>query len=77
MQERDVLDLLFVAVLAVLAYVESFGLADPIATVDELVAVLATIDVKVYLVIGGFMGILFLGYLTIYLPKKNAARTPR
>ena len=77
MQERDVLDLLLVAVLGVLAYVESFGLADPIATVDELVAVLAAVDVRAYLVLGGVFGIVFLGYLTIYLPSKDARRSLR
>jgi len=53
MQERDVLDLFLVAVLAVLTYVEAFGLADPIATVDEVLAILTVIDVEVYLVLGG------------------------
>lgn len=77
MQERDVLDLLLVAVLSVVTYVETFGIADPVATLDEIVGVLASIDVTVYVVLGGLLGIFFLAYLTIYLPKQNAARSIR
>lgn len=74
MQERDVLDLLLVVVLAVAAYVESFGLASPIATLGEMVDILTSFGVGVYLVFAGIFGIIFLGYLTVYLPKKDAAR---
>ncbi|MCU4800536.1 hypothetical protein OB920_09155 [Halobacteria archaeon HArc-gm2] len=77
MQERDVLDLFLVAVLAVLTYVEAFGLADPIATVDEILAIFAGIGVEVYLVLGGLFGIVFVGYLTVYLPKKDASQPVR
>lgn len=77
MQERDVIDLLLVVVLAVLTYVESFGLADPVATLDEILAIFATVDIGVYLVVGGVFGIAFLGYLTVYLPKKDASRSVR
>ena len=77
MQERDVLDLLLVVVLAVVTYVESFGLADPVATLDEILAILLAIDVQVYLVLGGVLGIGFVGYITIYLPKKTASQSVR
>ncbi len=77
MQERDLMDLVLVAVVAVLAYVETFGLADPIATVDEIVDVVATLDVRVYLVLGGVFGLVFVGYITVYLPQKDAARSAR
>lgn len=77
MQERDVLDLLLVIVLAVLTYVESFGLADPVATLDEVLAIFANMDIRVYLVLGGLFGMVFVGYLTVYLPKKDATRSAR
>ena len=77
MQERDVLDLLLVAVLAVVAYVETYGLADPVATADEMIAVLLAIDVRAYLVLGGILGIAFVGYITMYLPSKDAGRSLR
>lgn len=77
MRERDVLDLVLVVILAILAYVESFGLADPIATVDDIVALFANVGIEIYLVLGGISGIVFVGYLTIYLPKKTASEPPR
>lgn len=77
MQERDVIDLLLVVILAILAYVESFGLADPIATLDEIVALFADVGIEIYLVLGGIFGIVFVGYLTIYLPKKEANQSVR
>ena len=77
MQERDVLDLVLVAVLAVLVYVETYGLADPIATGDEILATATGLDVRVYLVLAGLLGMLFVGYLTFYLPKKDANRSVR
>ena len=77
MQERDVLDLLLVVVLAVVAYVETYGLADPAATLDEIVATLAAVDVQIYLVLGGVLGIAFVGYIAIYLPKKDSGRSMR
>lgn len=77
MQERDVLDLILIGLLAVASYVETFGLADPVATFDEILAVLATLDIRIYLVLGGICGIMFVGYLTIYLPKKDAGRSIR
>lgn len=77
MRKRDVLDLLLVAILAILAYVESFGLSDPIATIDDIIALFIAVDVEIYLVLGGVFGIVFLGYLTVYLPKKEANRSIR
>ena len=77
MQERDVIDLFLVGLLAILTYVESFGLADPVATVDEILALLAAVDVQVYLVLGGVFGVAFVGYLTVYLPKKETSRSIR
>ncbi|WP_225335610.1 hypothetical protein [Halomicrobium urmianum] len=77
MRERDVFDLLLVAAVGVAAYVQAFGMADPIATFDELVTTLAAVDEGVYLVLGGVVGIFFVGYLVLYLPKKDAGRAPR
>lgn len=77
MQERDVLDLLLVAVLAIVTYVEWFGLTEPMATADDIIATLAAIDITVYLVFAGVFGILFVGYITVYLPRKDAERSIR
>lgn len=77
MRERDVVDLILVAVLAAVTYVEAFGLADPLAVARTVAEILRSLDVRVYLVLGGIFGIAFVGYLTVYLPRKDAARSAR
>jgi len=74
MDTRDLFDLVLVGLGGLLAYTETFGFADPRATLAELVAVLAGLDIRVYLVLGGLFGVVFVVYLAIYLPKR-AART--
>jgi len=77
MDERDIFDLLLVLAVGLGAYVHVYGLADPIATVDEIVALLLGLDVRFYLVVGGVMGVFFVAYLVVYLPQKDASRSPR
>ncbi|MFB6309362.1 MAG: hypothetical protein ABEH35_08540 [Haloarculaceae archaeon] len=77
MDDRDLFDVLLVATISALAYVETFGLASPRATLDELVSIFLGIDVRVYLVLAGLLGIMFISYLTVYLPRKDASRTIR
>ncbi len=77
MRERDVFDLLLVAAVGIAAYVRTYGMADPIATFDEIATTLAAVDQTVYLVLGGVVGIFFVGYLVLYLPQKDASRTAR
>jgi hypothetical protein len=75
MNERDVLDLILVAIVAVVTYIETFGLTGPLSALQQIIAVLASLDIKVYLVLGGLFGVFFLAYLTIYLPKQEAKRS--
>lgn len=77
MEERDVLDALLVLLVAILTYFETFGFVDPRAIAEELIAIATSIDVRVYLVIAGIFGTAFVGYLTIYAPKKDASRYHR
>ena len=76
MDTRDRVDAALVALAAILAYTETFGLVDPRTTASELLALLTGLDVRVYLVVGGIFGIAFVTYLVLYLPQK-AARTAR
>ncbi|MBX0324164.1 hypothetical protein EGH21_14090 [Halomicroarcula sp. F13] len=72
MDSRELFDLVLVVVAGLLAYTETFGFADPRATLAEIIAVLATLDIRVYLVLGGLFGMSFVAYLVVYLPKKDA-----
>ena len=72
MDRRVLFDALLVVVGGLVAYTETFGFADPRATIREILAVLANLDIRVYLVLSGLFGIAFVGYLVVYLPQKDA-----
>lgn len=73
MRERTLVDLLLVVVVAVLAYVETFGWSDPAAGLAAILGLFSELDLGVYLVVAGVIGILFVGYVAIYLPKQLAS----
>ncbi len=72
MDRRVLFDALLVIVGGLVAYTETFGFADPRATIREILGVLANLDIRVYLVLSGLFGIAFVGYLVVYLPQKDA-----
>jgi hypothetical protein len=75
MDSRDSFDLALVVVAGLLAYTETFGFADPRATIAQIVGIIVGLDVRVYLVLGGLFGIVFVAYLVVYLPKRDARTT--
>jgi uncharacterized membrane protein len=72
MDSRELFDAVLVVVAGLVAYTETFGFADPRATISEIFSILANLDVRVYLVLGGLFGIVFVGYIVVYLPQKDA-----
>ncbi|WP_262179919.1 hypothetical protein [Haloarcula laminariae] len=72
MDRRVLFDALLVVVGGLVAYTETFGFADPRATIREILVVFLNLDVRVYLVLSGLFGIVFVGYLVVYLPQKDA-----
>jgi len=72
MDSRTLFDAVLVVLAGLLAYTETFGFANPRATLTEVIAIFANLDVRVYLVVSGFFGIIFVAYLVVYLPKKDA-----
>jgi len=72
MDSRALFDALLVVVAGLVAYTETFGFTDPRATIWQIVGVLRDLDVRVYLVLGGLFGVCFVGYLVVYLPRKDA-----
>ena len=77
MDSRDLFDLALVAVAGLLAYTETFGFANPRTTLQEIIAAIVGLDIRVFLVLGGIFGICFVAYLTIYLPQKDARTIQR
>ncbi|MFB6222315.1 MAG: hypothetical protein ABEH86_01410 [Haloarcula sp.] len=77
MDSRGLFDVALVVVAGVVAYIERFGFVDPRTTLEEIIAVVTGLDVRVYLVLGGIFGICFVAYLTVYLPQKDARATNR
>jgi len=75
MDSRTLFDAALVAIAGLLAYTETFGFANPRATLADIIAIFANMDIRVYLVVSGFFGIIFVAYLVVYLPKKDARTT--
>ncbi|WP_254272495.1 hypothetical protein [Haloarcula marina] len=75
MDRRLLFDIVLVCLAGLLAYTETFGFADPRATIEEILAILAGLDVRVYVVLAGIFGIAFVTYLVVYLPKRDARTT--
>ena len=77
MDSRGLFDIALVAVAGLLAYTETFGFANPRTTLQEIIAAIAGLDIRVFLVLGGIFGICFVAYLTMYLPQKDARTIQR
>ncbi|MFU1782796.1 hypothetical protein ACM16X_15540 [Haloarcula japonica] len=77
MDSRGLFDIALVVVAGLLAYTETFGLANPRTTLQEIIAAIAGLDIRVFLVLGGIFGICFVAYLTMYLPQKDARTIQR
>ncbi|MGB9930176.1 hypothetical protein [Haloarcula amylolytica] len=77
MDSRGLFDIALVVVAGLLAYTETFGFANPRTTLEEIIAAIAGLDIRVFLVLGGIFGICFVAYLTMYLPQKDARTIQR
>jgi hypothetical protein len=76
MEPRDVFDVALVVLIALVAYWEVFGFGLSRERVDAIVATVLGLDLTVYLVVAGLFGVVFVGYITIYLPQKYGRRAP-
>jgi len=76
-QRRTIADLLLVVGAAVIAYVKTYGWSEPAAGLEAFFALFRSFDVGVYLVIAGVLGILFVGYVAVYLPKRLTDKSVR
>jgi hypothetical protein len=76
MEPRDVFDVALVVLIALVAYWEVFGFGLSRERVDAIVATVLGLDLTVYLVVAGLFGVVFVGYIAIYLPQKYGRRAP-
>ena len=74
MEPRDVFDGALVVLITVVAYWEVFGFGISRERLDAIVATVLGLDVTVYLVVAGVFGIVFVGYIALYLPQKYGKR---
>lgn len=74
MEPRDVFDGALVGLIAVVAYWEVFGFGVSRDRLDAIVATVLGLDLTVYLVVAGLFGVVFVGYIAIYLPQKYGQR---
>lgn len=76
MQPRDIFDGILVALLAVILYLEVIGLSISTESLVTVVDAVRNIDTMMLLVAGGALGVIFLGYITIYVPQKMRTERP-
>lgn len=74
LRSRDAFDAALVVVALVLVYVHSATRADPQSVVGSVVAALVSLPPVVYLVVLGLVGIAFLAYGLLYLPRQTGGR---
>jgi len=72
-QPRDIFDGLLVAGLAAVLYLRVVGPTLSGDRVDALLALLAGVDVVVYLVLAALLGAAFIGYIAVYMPRKQGS----
>jgi uncharacterized membrane protein YbhN (UPF0104 family) len=72
MEPRDVFDGLLLGALVVLVYVHLYGLSFSTDRVDTVIDALLNLNIAIYLVVAGIAGVVFVGYIAIYLPQKQS-----
>ncbi len=77
MQPRDVFDGVLLVVLAVVLALDRYGTGGALGTPEAAVRTVLSLDVVVYLVIGGVLGVAFVGYIAVYLPYKQSGNVSR
>jgi hypothetical protein len=70
MTPRDLFDWFLLAVLVVALAVGSGGVAFSMDLLRAVIASVLAIDPAVYLILGGVLGTVFVGYIAVYLPWK-------
>ena len=78
MDARDTFDVILLVLVTIALYVEFFGTSTAGAgTIQDVVDALVNVDPIFYLIIGGVLGVVFVSYITIYLPQKHSQNASR
>jgi len=72
MEPRDLFDVLLVAILGAAAYADLFGSPFSLWRLRAVVDTVLGLDVTVYLVVAGILGVAYVGYIAVYLPRKQS-----
>jgi len=72
MDPRDIFDVLLFVAVSIALYVELYGLTLSPRGFTAIVDALRSIDIVYYLVAAGVLGVVFVSYITIYLPQKHS-----
>ncbi|MFC7071686.1 hypothetical protein ACFQJ7_09575 [Halovenus rubra] len=73
MRPRDVFDMVLVVLVSIVLYIEFYGTTTSGAgAIKEIADALVNIDPMYYLIVGGVFGVIFVSYITIYLPQKHS-----
>jgi len=77
MEERDVFDVVLVVIFALVFSLDRYATVGSIGRPGAVIDVVRSLDIAVYLVIAGILGVVFVGYIAIYLPYKQSETTSR
>ena len=77
MDPRDIFDACLLVVLVVTLFVEQSGTSFSTELLQSAIHATVSLDLAVYLVIGGVLGVAYVGYIAVYLPRKQTENAPR
>lgn len=77
MHARARFDLLLLVGLAAVLFADRTGFSLSTDLFWAVVDTILSLDPAVYLVLGGVLGVLFVGYIAVYLPRKQSENVPR
>lgn len=77
MDPRDIFDVLLFVAVSIALYVELYGLTLSPQGLAAILDALQNVDIVYYLVAAGILGVVFVSYITIYLPQKHSGNAPK
>ena len=78
MDARDTFDVILLVLVTIALYVEFIGTSTAGAgSIRDVIETLLNVDPLFYLIIGGVLGVVFVSYITIYLPQKHSQSPSR